>query len=360
MNIWSITVALLLISAAFSCVLRRLALKGLEYHRRFARATYFEGQEAQLVEVVRNDHPYLIPWLRVESKMPASMRFGHQENLDVVGRMYHRSVFMLTPYQQITRRHNVRLMHRGAFDIGNATLTVGDALSFGQETREVQLTVPVLVYPRLLNDDELPAPFSRMLGDYITPHSLITDPFLVSGIRAYRPGDQVRDIHWPATARMQETQVRTHDRTAQTRLFVIINSQLREDQWDAQTDYEQPFVEQEIRMAATLCIHMLRAGLSAGFAANMPQDENRRCTVLLPVAGTAHEDELLSAMARLRVMMSRKLPAFIEEDLHGLTGLDILLISPYDGQTIREQLRSLRMAGNTTRLYVMDQGEVAL
>lgn len=117
--------------------------------------------------------------------------------------MYHRSIFFLMPYQQITRRHHVQLLQRGEFNLGNATLTAGDLMGMCQATEEVRLSIPVLVYPRLLNEDEVPPPFSQLLGECLVRRSLVNDPFLISGIRPYRAGDNVRDIHWPATARMQ-------------------------------------------------------------------------------------------------------------------------------------------------------------
>ena len=141
--------------------------------------------------------------------------------------MYHRSIFFLMPYQQITRKHHVQLLHRGDFNLGNATLTAGDLVGLLQASQEVRLSIPVLVYPCLLSEDEVPPPFTQLLGECVARRSLITDPFLISGIRSYRPGDNVRDIHWPATARMQQLQVRTHEQVTQVRLLVLINCQLR-------------------------------------------------------------------------------------------------------------------------------------
>lgn len=193
----------------------------------------------------------------------------------------------MMPYQQVTRRHSVTLLHRGDFNLGNATMTAGDLIGMAQTHREVRLSIPVLVYPRLLNEEDMPPAFTQMLGECIAQHSLMTDPFMISGIREYRSGDNVRDIHWPASARMQELQVRTHDHVSQTRLLVLINCQLREDQWDGAMTEDQPVIEYEISMAATMCLMLLRQGLQAGFGCNMPVEETRSNTLLLPSAGAA-------------------------------------------------------------------------
>jgi len=34
-----------------------------------------------------------------------------------------------------------------------------------------------------------------VLGELITKHRTLSDPFLVRGLRPYQPGDPVKDIH---------------------------------------------------------------------------------------------------------------------------------------------------------------------
>lgn len=348
-------------AAGYHMLIGRVILPRLRYHRKFAKPTYFAGETAELLETVRNDGPFFLPWLRVESRIPSSFRFGGMDNLDVKGDMYHKSLFFMRPYRQITRRHRVTLLARGHYDIGNATLTAGELLGLGEGVRQVEGHARVLVFPALMNEDELPSPFAQLIGECIQKHALLTDPYLVRGIRPYRAGDNVRDIHWGATARTGELQLRLHDFTASTRLLVIINSQTREDQWDNLMDYEKPVVEKAISMAATLCISVLRAGLSAGFACNMPLEgqDTRENTLLLPRGGRETEEEILSLMARLQVKRTRSFATFLQE-LQSLSGLDLLVLSPYDSPTIRENLSLLRERGNSVRLYIMEEGEVPL
>ena len=347
---------LLVLNLAFDLILRLFALKGLQCSRRFSVPAAFEGDTVQVLEIVRNDRPLMIPWLRMESRISRHLRFGRQENLDVSGNMYHRSLFMLMPYQQITRRHMVTLLHRGEYNIGNATLTAGGLLGFTCVSRETELPARILVYPRLLPPEELPPPLYRLLGEMTVQRQLLQDPFLVNGIRAYQAGDHVRDIHWAATARTGELQVRTHDFTAQTRLMVVINSQLSQHQWGELMDYEQGPVEYAISAAATLCCEALRQGLPCGFAANMPLGESNDSTVLPPSAGAAREEELLSALARLQVRYVKRFPTFLEE-LQEFTGMDFLILSTYDAPEIQEKIQLLRERGNTVRLHLFDKGD---
>ncbi len=354
MNGWVLALALLVFGLLQRWVLLRFGLKGLSYQRRFSTPAAFEGEEAELIEVIRNDRPFFVPWLRAESRISPHLRFGRQDNLSVRGERYHRSIFTLRPFQQITRRHKVRLAHRGAFDAGNVSLTAGDLLGISGQGTELYSPARILVYPRLLSEDDLPLPVSRLQGDLIVRRHLVSDPFLVNGIRAYQSGDAVKDIHWPATARMGSLQVKTHDYTADTKLLVVINAQMTEDQWGDLMDYEQALIERAISMAATVCVKVLRAGVAAGFAANMPMDSGDQPVIDPPERYNAREEELLSAFARLKILRCRSFLTFLD-DLSFLRGTDILMLSAYVSEGMEEKINQLRFHGNTVTVYRLEK-----
>lgn len=352
MNGWVLILALLALGFGQRFVIYRIGAKGLSYTRRFSRKTAFAGEEAELIEVIRNDRPLFIPWLRAESRISPHLRFGRQENLSVAGERYHKSIFTLRPYQQITRRHRVLLTRRGAFDVGNVSLTAGDLL--GLSGKGIQLYTPaeILVYPRLLPDEKLPLPLSRLQGDMLVRRHWVTDPFLINGIRGYQHGDAVRDIHWPATARMGSLQVKTHDYTADLTLLTVINAQMSEDQWGELMDYEQEAIEQAISIAATVSVKALHSGAAAGFAANMPVMGEETPVLMMPERHAEREEEMLSAFARLKIHRCRNFLSFLD-DLCVLRGVDILLLSAYTSPAVEEKLEYLRRLGNTVTLYLL-------
>lgn len=355
MSAFIILVVFAAIITGYGLLLKKYGLKGLQCSRTFSKQAVFEGEEAELVEVVSNDRPMFVPWLRVESRISQYVQLNRQQNPDNNGYIYHKSLFTLMPYQRVTRRHKVRFLHRGAYNIGNAALTAGDVVGMFQCTRDQRMNVPVVVYPRLLDERDIPQPLSRLLGDCMVERQLLRDPFLINSVRPYRPGDPVRDIHWPATARTGEVHVRVHDFSAQTRLMVIINSQLKEAQWDNLMEYEQEMIEREISIAATLCVRALRQGLTAGFATNMPVNDSEECTVMPPSGGAAREEELLSAFAHLKILRMRSFNTFLES-LTAYTDMDMIVLSCYDSEALQERLHALRMRGNTVHLHVLESG----
>ena len=77
--------------------------------------------------------------------------------------------------------------------------------------------------------------------------------------------------------------------------------------------------------------------------------------VLPPSGGEAREEELLTAFARLRILRTRSFNTFLEE-LRALSGLDMIVLSPYDSEALQVRLEALRARGNTVRLFVVEGG----
>lgn len=335
----------------------RFAFRGFHYERSFSQKTATAGDTITFTEVIRNRKPLFLPWLRIESNISPYLQFKSEEELDIRFDRFHKSVFTLPAFSQVTRRHPVKLRHRGHFVLGDVTVTCGDLLGVASSETTWRAPAELHVYPKLLPED----PFftsQRYQGDESVKRFIIDDPFLVNGIRSYRAGDPVRDIHWAATARMNELQVKTHDFTADPKLMVILNCQNREDQWGELMDYEQEQIEHGISILATICIKALKMGTQAGFAANMPMEGSTDCAYVSPVGGAGAEDMLLSAMSLLQVKRARRFPIFLES-LSQLTGMDIIILSCYESAEIHEHMELLRRRGNHVQLILLKGGEKA-
>lgn len=351
-------VALLLYLAWLPTI--RMGLKRVSCTRSFNKNAYFEGEEGQMIETIRNDSPFIIPWLRLESRISPHMRLGSQENLDVSGNMYYRSVFAPMPHQQIRRTHKMKVLRRGFYDMGTASLTAGDLLDVKRLHKACDLGISITVYPRLLEEDQIPSVMSQRLGDISNRRTLLQDPFLVRGIRPYMPGDPVRDIHWPATARMQEAQLRVRDYTTNARLLLVLNGQVEEMQWgDRLPEGKEDVFEDAIRLAASLCVQSVeRYGLSAGFASNMSVIGSSGGTMILPMENGGQSEELLSTFAKLDTSCySVRFDTFLES-LMGYSGMDIMIMSLYDSAAIRNAMQRLEEAGNTVSFHQLEGGNL--
>lgn len=361
MSIVWILVSVGIVILAQGLLVGLFGLKNVGYDRRFSRRSAYEGERVELVEIIRNRKILPVPWIRVESRISPFLRFGHggqSEEREISADQYHKSVFYLGPFSQITRRHDVTCLKRGHYEAGSVALTAGDLLAAWMKTRQMSLSCALDVYPRLLSEDELDTPSTRWQGELAVKRWIMPDPFLVSGIRDYRAGDPLRDVHWRASARTGTLQVKTRDYTADPRMLVVLNVQASEEQWGDLMDYEQEGIEQGVRIAATLCQRALDAGVEAGFATNacMTGEKGTGKTILIPARRANDQMEiLLTAMARMEIHREITFPTLLEA-LCDLQGEDILILSVYDSEQIQSRLDMLRAAGNSVTMMMLERG----
>lgn len=354
MNAVMLLVALSTLLIAQGLVMRRFALKRITYERRFSRLAAYEGEEVEMVEVIRNRKLLPVPWLRAESRISPNLRFKTDIETHITGDQYHKSVFYLKPYSQITRRHTVLLKKRGYYQAGAVAITAGDLMGIASPVMQADTGAAIEVYPGLLNMEELSLPSSRWQGDLLVKRWIVSDPVWVSGIRPYAAGDDPSNIHWPATARLNTLQVKVHDQTADVKLLVVINAQMSEHQWADLMEYEQQTVEHMISLAATLCVDMLNHGMEAGFAANIPLDKGAEPAILPPARHSLRETEILSAMAHLTAAKTHTFLSLLDR-LAAFTGMDMLLLSVYDSELIQLKINTLRLRGNTVTLQLIEK-----
>ncbi len=327
-----------------------LGLKKVVYQRFFNRHSVFEGEKAEMIETLENKKLIPIPWLRVESRISPYLRFKKKsgEELDIMHEQFHRSSFFLRGYRRLTRRHEITCSHRGYFRLDTAFLTTGDLFGIYTSSQEFHGDSELYVYPRIPNSDELSQISLKWQGDVTMKRWIMPDPILVNGIREYRSGDPQKDIHWGATARTGQLQVKVHDYTVSPRIMLILNVQSSENLWGIMSEDEKEFIEEGIRYAAYLSDWGITNGLEVGFICNGSLDDTHETVHIAPACSPAHLEALMQSLAKLRIICERNLHVLLD-DLYesGTTGLDIAVISAYWNDVFENRANMLRSLGNS-------------
>ncbi len=328
-------------------------LKALTYKRYFSKKVVYEDESVEMVEIISNRKLLPVPWLRVESRISPFLQFASQADLDINEDRYHKSVFYLAPYSQVKRLHQITCIHRGYYNVSSAAMTAGDLFGGSIKSASLDVGATLMVYPKIIDVSHIEYPSMRWQGDLVVKRWIMPDPFLVGGIRDYRSGDSMRDIHWGASARMGTLQVKMHDYTADPKLLVILNVQAMEKQWGGLMDYEQDVIEQGVRIAASLCMRALSGGVEVGFASNGYLIGEEEKTVLVPpYRSTSQAETILATMAKLVVQRVRTFPTLLE-DISYITDTDIIIISCYDSELIRQKVELLKNRGNSVDIHLL-------
>jgi len=358
MNILWIMIISIAVAFSQGLIYAVAGLRRLEYTRSFSSATAHEGGTIEMIEVIRNRKPLPLPWVRVESRIHPSLRFTGAlgEERAIEADQYHRSIFFLGPYQQITRRHAVTCGRRGYYRVGSAEITAGDLFAFSHRSKHVSLDCDLTVYPGLLSEDEIDFPSSRWQGNLAIKRWIMPDLFLIDGLREYRAGDPLRDIHWRATARSGQLHVKVRGHTVDPRALVVLNTQKSEDQWGELMDYEREGIERGIRAAATLCMAALAAGSETGFASNacLAGDKGNGRTVYVPSRRSFDQaEQILTAMAAMLIHREVTFNTLLDGLYERIQDTDIVILTMYVSAALTRCIEKLRAKGNSITLVHM-------
>lgn len=334
---------------------KRNALRELSYTRKFRQHTCFAGDEIELVEQLDNHKSLPVPWLRVESQLPAQLQFRQGENIEVSsGNVYqnHRSFFSLGSYKRLTRTHYIKALRRGSYQLNSVTMTGGDLLGVFLQHKQFQLHDELFVYPRPADVPFHLLPSRSLQGEYAVKRFIVPDPFVVSGSREYQPGDSMKQINWKASARTGGLQVHQYDYTAERNMMILLNVEDYETMW--RTVSNETLIERGIEWAAGVANAAIMQGMAAGFAANMPIGSDLDSVRIESNRGHEHMLLLLEVMAMLQLSRTVTFRQLLEHEASlGYSDRDIVILSAFWNDTLEFASDKLRACGNSVTVWLI-------
>lgn len=310
-----------------------LSVRGVQVDRRpeTDRLTAGETLREQLTIVNRWPWPRL--WLAVQagSDLP-----GYQS--DWVG--------WLGPWGRRSWTSHTVCRRRGLYRLGPVWLTGADPGGFFPRRRRMETTATVLVYPPVLPLDRPPLPTTWLpQADRLVTLWPAVSP-LVAGVREYRPGDSLRYVHWPATARHQRFIVKEFEPETAADLWLVLDGEAT-----AQAGQDEASTEEyAVRAAAALAGWALARRRAVGLLAT---GEPGQC--LEPSAESGQDDAVLTALALFRSTGQRPLAQVLAQE-HGRfrRASVVLVITASAAPDWPAVLADLRAAGRLAGAIYLD------
>lgn len=353
-----ILAALILIFAQ-ALLFKKASLHSVTCKRWFSDRYVFAGDKTWLMEQIFNNKPLPVPLLVVESRISRNIELSSAVELDVNDSNYHKSLFTLLPFTKILRRHPVRILKRGYYNLRSIAVTSHDLLGINRVNREIPVDARITAYPAFLDAEDLSLPSHSFLGDAIVRRWIVSDPFLISGVRDYQLQDPMKTINWKASARTGRLQVNQYDYSANTRLLVVMNVDMSEEQWNVAVEEEQ--LEYTLSLCATLMKYAIENSMEVAFSSNgrCIADEVMEAEVGFG-SGEQHLYILLEALALMDFRRVRSFRQHLGEfDKAGIHDTDILIITHYLSQEIETQAQLLRSRGNAVEIMILHGGQAA-
>lgn len=295
---------------------QRYALSRVTYRRWFEQDHTFPGEPVSLIVEVDNQKVLPVWPLKVEEQVPKALDIAQRRrSFARVGRDQINFSTPVGAYQTVTRHYVVTPSRRGYFKLGPARLGAGDPFGLKEQFRDEEYSPGLVVYPTIQPLTAFGLDSRRPLGDLATPQSLLADPFRVAGTRPYQHGDPMSRVHWGATARTGEIQVRVSEPTQGLALALFLNCWSFDHFWEG---IDPVSFERGCSLAASLASWATEMRVPVGLWANGVAVEWSAPLGLSIGQGAAGLARILEGLARLEGGATVSLPELLERVVGGL------------------------------------------
>ena len=140
-----------------------------------------------------------------------------------IGTMHERfSIPMLAPSQSKRTVVQFTAMSRAVLGIGPLRVRKGDPFGLARHEKDLAERVTIFIHPRIVHLPNLDAGVARDLEGQ--PSGQIVDDDLdFYGLREYRPGDDVRNVHWLSSSKTGTLMIRQYEATRRTDTSLTIS-----------------------------------------------------------------------------------------------------------------------------------------
>lgn len=346
--------ALLLTVASTSWLWSIFALNGVKYQRTFSEVRAFVGETVDLTLSITNRKLLPVAWLRVDDLFPERVPIVGRElspsSIPLRGLLI--SLASLRWYERVSWRYQLKCQRRGFYFFGPARLRSGDG--FGLFSREAQMERidRLIIYPRVLALPELGFPGKQPFGEKKAPQPIFEDPSRTIGVRQYRPKDGFRRIHWKATARHQELQVKVYEPTHTYYLFVFLNVATYEQHWLGIDRELQDFA---ISVAASIAFHATEHRYSVGLVANGSVPQSDQPIKVLPSRDPDQLRHILEALAAVTSFATGSIEKLLASESPRVPwGATLVVVTAVVSEALLAEMARLRAVGRKLVLVSLD------
>ena len=328
-------------------------MKGLKYTLSFSKTEAFEGEDMFVDEEIYNKKPVPIPWVKADIHSSKWLEFAGASSSIVDERRFVTSGFMLRSYQKTKRRWYMKCTKRGVFDIENATITCGDILGLISESKAVPINTRLIVYPGMIEIDELFFSTRDILGDAIVKRFIMDDPFIVKGIREYIPGDAINRLNWKASAKTNKLMVNENDFTTKVGITVLMNVQSDIDEFKGVMNKD--VIELAVKVSATALNRGFNQGIPIRFGSNAcTVDDDKNMILTESGSGQEHMKHMLFKLAQLKLRNIRDFDIYLSQLENKISNTQVYIITSFITEDIIAEATRISMLDNTVKILVLN------
>jgi uncharacterized protein (DUF58 family) len=348
-----ILLGLVLSVAGLAAFWSRLSLAGVRCRRLIGEKRLFPGESTELRLELFNRKPLPLPWVKIDDEIPADL--GQDLDPTPATRPGYYSLTRWASvlwYRKVGWKFQIYGKKRGYYPLGSLTATSGDIFGFYPRWRQFASADHVLVYPRVFPIEQMEVPSLHPMGEARTRRRIFQDPTRPIGLRDYRPQDSLKYIHWKATARRQELQVKVFEPTTTLKVSIFLAG----DGYSPKDPQSEEEFELAVSAAASLALHLIDQGTPVGLISNGCQADSG-LEIQIPPGGSRDQlMEILEALAKVTLRAKISSEAFLQSQSKSWpSGTTLILVVSQVPESFFPLLRDLKDRG--TKLLLLRVGD---
>ena len=186
-----------------------IAISGLHASLHFSKERGNEGEELSVLLDITNMAPWPVWGIQLE------------HGFFIEGDQVAAALSCVRGCSKMTYRWQFTPPLRGCYPLEAPRIAVGFPFGLWQARKQVACDRKLLVWPRRLSLQQFPLPAGNQTALYMASDEVVGHEGERVGLRPYRPGDSLRNVHWGQTARFDRLIVCERQGAAQSDVEIV-------------------------------------------------------------------------------------------------------------------------------------------
>ena len=337
--------SLVLVLSLAARIWERFAFRSVTHSRSISRQRAFIGDTVEYSVSLDNDKVLPLIWVDIQDSFPDGLDLtgATMRGTGLEANRQHTITTSMLPYQKATWKYSLTCSERGYHRIGPVRLRTGDIFGFSSaETRYTKFD-HILVYPRVLDVENLVFPPEHPMGEIRGSKPIYFDTSRVVGQRDYQARDPMKHIDWKATARAQRLQTRVFEPVVSLNMLIVMNGATREHSWQGSN---RRLFERTVTVAASVASLADRRGFSYGVVSNAVASYTGKW-INVPIGASSSQLSMaLEALAMAAPYVVAPLADVVNSEKDSLpAGTTIILVTSSLSDSLLEDIAGMRDHG---------------
>ena len=324
----------------------RYALKKIILDRELSVKRVFIGDTIDYQISIYNGKILPLIWCDIKETFPDGLEILNEQVSGSVIKTNHEHHLRssILPYEKINWRFKLECKKRGYHRIGPAELRSGDIFGFSYVTLQFPNVSEILVYPEIIELNDLVKPSEYPLEGSIGRLPIAQDLTKFSGLRDYHPSDPLKFISWKHTAKTGSLRIKQYEPVVALNVLIAMNGKTNEYAWQG---VNSDSFERTVTLTASIAKFCLDKKYSVGLISNSIAAYSGKW-INLAVSGSNKQFELIMEnLAMVSQHTITTLEQVLESERQLITqGTTVAITTPLISQSLVDEIKQIKHKGH--------------